>query len=535
MSNSRLPPKFGETPTKVVLEGTDPGDPAARQLFVELQGQIARFHSKARQSREISEQDQLGMQQALPGGGRMRYQFNSGQETLFVRVNPQRAATTREETVERKLTTTPVLAIDVLFDPQQFEAGDIYSIEKELTTIPGTPGGNNLIYPGFEYTSTYPPSNYGYEADDRVETSVTVTVAAGGGNLNGYDYSSAAEANDAMHTAFAIMESQPQPQPISSTFTMRIVSYTQRTFFGARTTAYFETVSVTTKAEPVYGDALPTPPRTVEKNRYFREVRTYLNVLPVVGLRVDGPRPYEALSTVKASDARLQSLVEGERTAVSRAIAFDDPAGGRRFYGAGFAAAPRDPVMPGVPPEALEIEVWVGSANVSQSNEPPGTEGAQWGVDSPGMSYATQTASAFTIRAREFSDGGYQIVRVGTDAQGKIERFEEAEVEATLSVDMPMDARHIDWRFAAGAGWTDSGQEPAQPEVRTPAGAPTMGSLLAELDMAVVVAPARTPARSVPDAPVHEGGVTQLTKVAVIRWTPAEFVGGRGTAEITPA
>lgn len=553
MSNSRLPTNPGETPTKVVLEGTDPGDPAARQLYNELRGQVARFQGKARQSREISGQPQLNMQQALPGGGRMRYNYNNGQETLRIEVNPTRGESVEVEPEKRLLPITPVLAIDVLFDPAQFRIGEIHSTDTTTIYHPGEPGGVEVVIPASSYSYVIAADNPGTWAEDYAETTITRTFSAMGGNtgtVRGPNdetrFSSTGDAVAHLNSRIAEWEASAAEQIAyyeangyfgltnTATVTYRVASFTGPIeLFGPWVfQAYYETLTVESSSTALKRETPPTPPYTTEKKRQLLETRDYLDVLPVVGLRVDGTRPYEALSTEKAKDSRLVSLLDNERVTVERTIAFNDPDGGDRFYGAGFCAQPRDPAMPGVDPAELEIEVWIASANVAQRNEPPGRTSSQWGVDDPDMIYEPSTELSFTIRAREFGDGGYQIVKVETDAQGKIEKFEEGQ---RVSTSMPTDAQHIEWRFAAAGAWTDSGQEPAQPETRTSNGIPTMGALLDELHMTVEVDPARVPERTVPRKPTHNGTVEQMTRVAVIRWKPPAQQGAKGSAEITPA
>lgn len=85
---SKLPALPGDTPTKVVIAGTEPGSPASQRLYHDNQGEIGRFQSKARQSREISGNAVSYMQQVMTNGGLMRYAYNNGQETLLVLLTP---------------------------------------------------------------------------------------------------------------------------------------------------------------------------------------------------------------------------------------------------------------------------------------------------------------------------------------------------------------------------------------------------------------------------------------------------------------
>ena len=254
MSNSRLPPKPGETPTKVVLHGTDPGDPAAIQLYNELRGQITRFHSKARQSREISGQPQVTMQQALPGGGRMRYVYNGGQEQLHVTVHPTRGTTEEGEEPTREQVTTPVLAVDVLFDPEQFEIGSVHQVRQATIHHPAEPPRTVVTYEAYNYSYNLDQwnTNAGRNADDYSETTVTLTFPGPGGNMMESGFSSLGAANAALSAWIAYLSAQTYPQPAQTTATFRVAGYTARPWFGTPYyTAYYETIEFTSVGEEV--------------------------------------------------------------------------------------------------------------------------------------------------------------------------------------------------------------------------------------------------------------------------------------------
>lgn len=551
----KLPPAAGAAPTKVVFEGVEPGSPEAQRLLAQNQPTIAHFHAKARQARDLSEQPGASMIQQLPDGGRLRYVYNGGQEAIFVRLNPRDVPQPQPRQPVELKSNNPVLAVDVLFDPEQFEVGTIYSTEPGTEHIPGKPAEEIVVLEGYEYAYSIDASNYGRNAEDYEETIVTRTFASTAGNSSYYFYSSLGDAQAGLDAFIAESEAETAADQeyyaslgyygyiSTSTITVRIAGYTfyQLPVPGfpgySEYRAYFETLSVSTKTTPLLRLEPAVPDRDEPITRNFLEKRTYLNVLPVVGVRVDGARPYEALSTEPSQDARLRSLLGDERTTVSRQIAFDDPSGGERFYGAGFCATPRDPAMPGMAPAKFDIEVWIGAADVRQFNDSPGAQGDTWGVDSSDMHYEPFTLVEFTIRVREFSDGAYHTIKAAVDAQGKIERYKApgngtGSPTELVSTEKPGDARHVDWWFAANTGWSDGGQEPAQPERRTSDGAIMMGNLLDEAAARADVAKAQVPERTVPDKPTHDGEVQQLTKVAVIHWTPAAFIGDKGTAEI---
>lgn len=128
---SRLPPEFGKNPTKLVFRGVDPGSPAARQLFLQYEGQLRHFHAKARQAVGLSELPIYATHIQLPGGGSMHYSYNNGQEAIHVLVNPTTVEVPTTEPVKKTTSPTYVLAIDVVFDL------DFYLVKK--TIVPSAP------------------------------------------------------------------------------------------------------------------------------------------------------------------------------------------------------------------------------------------------------------------------------------------------------------------------------------------------------------------------------------------------------------
>lgn len=120
MSRDRLPPVPGWAPTKVVFDGVKPGSPEAQALYLEFQGPINRFHAKARQAVQTSEQQGFGMHQKLPNGGMMRYSFNHGQETIHVQVEPEIVVVAKKPKKPKPKPKPKFLAIDVLIDARVY-------------------------------------------------------------------------------------------------------------------------------------------------------------------------------------------------------------------------------------------------------------------------------------------------------------------------------------------------------------------------------------------------------------------------------
>lgn len=516
-----------------------PGSEAALALLNRYRGEIAQFQAKARQSRQISGQPSLSMHQILPDGGMLRYSYNSGQETIYIRVRPRTVTVTTSTTPTTKQPQSPVLAVDVLFTPHKFLVGEIYRKEVSSVDYPATPPQTTTQLVGSTETLSYPPSDEGRGDADYTEKFVTLYVPGAQGNVVGGGYSSIAAAEAAMnadlYNDYNTELAQKYPG-YGGTFTIQISGSTYYPFFGAPYYyAQFRTISMV-PTQGVETITIPgTPAYTEETEVVFLEERNYLDMLPVVALRVVGTEPYEALSTEPAEDRRLQGLLTGKQ-AITRQIALEDAAGGARFYGAGFVAMPRFPLKAGIPPDDVNIEVWVGSANIRQYNEMPGEVGSAFGVDDSSMSYEAEDSVRCMVRAREFADGAYEVVQVTTQGQGRIEKFEAPDggtPTVSVSVEMLDDARVLDWAFAAAPGWTDSGLEPADPLALTGKGTPGMGKLLDETpDITQPVAAAIVPPRTVPQEPVHAGPAQALTRIATIRWSPSTDGMSPGTAKI---
>lgn len=100
------------------------GTAEAQRLYAQYQGQINRFHAKARQAVQTNGQQGFAMHQQLSDGGGMRYAFNHGQETIHVEVAPRFPAEIPE--VPTKVTTKVPqwLAIDIVLDPRVYNTAE---------------------------------------------------------------------------------------------------------------------------------------------------------------------------------------------------------------------------------------------------------------------------------------------------------------------------------------------------------------------------------------------------------------------------
>lgn len=560
MSRSPLPTRAGETPTKVVFQGVEPGSAAARLLLIQHEGMLRQFQSKARQQRVLSDQGQYATHRQLPDGGSIRYIYNNGQETLLVQLNPGVLRELPEPPDYRLLPCNIVLAVDVLFDPEKFTAGDVY---KKIPYLIHHTGGqpmypNDPQYYTFDQEQlSYPgqppdPNGNNYEAYIRANYS-NVTIARGvvdvGKKLPTLGDSISAFQSDGYDSSWATI-ARAQALLASHIASATANLYNARRYYvvyftGTNGGFFGETYSVgynTWQIAEIYGRYTGplTPDYDETAYHVVREKRTYLSVLPVVGLRVvpKDPKdpPYAAFSTGRYEDDRLIPLVKDEKVTIQRSIAFGDPTGGNEFVGAGFVAQLLSPFNPQVPPEEVEIEVYLASTNVQQTNQSPGREGSKFGTDDQSMNYSAFANVSYVLRVRELLDatGAPFIIKVSVDAEGKIEVFKQDQPNTVETTTMKADARHVDWWFTAATNqWGDGGRDPADPEAKSHDDKPTMGKLLAEKEGTAAVAQTDVISeRRVPTKPEWKGSVPNMTRIATIKWKPPSACHVNGTADI---
>jgi len=126
---SKLPGEFGETPPKIVILGTGGDKALAIRLFNLNAGPINAFQSKARMQRLMSGDRTTFMHQELPDGGSLHYNYNNGQETIYVELRPEIISAAEQDPELRKRPPyPPILAVDVVFEPERYSAYNIFSV-----------------------------------------------------------------------------------------------------------------------------------------------------------------------------------------------------------------------------------------------------------------------------------------------------------------------------------------------------------------------------------------------------------------------
>lgn len=91
---TELFPRASVEPPKLVVEGTTPGSPLARQIAQRFSGQIKRFHGKCQQMYSLSTAQQMKLQGQWQGASAV-YLNQGGHETITVKVDQSAQAITR--------------------------------------------------------------------------------------------------------------------------------------------------------------------------------------------------------------------------------------------------------------------------------------------------------------------------------------------------------------------------------------------------------------------------------------------------------
>lgn len=540
----------------MVFEGVEPGSPAAQLLYHQHQGEISRFQGKARQNREISGQPGSSMQQAMPDGGQMRYTFNGGQETVHVKLTPGESETTSESTTQQESHhAEPLLAIDIVFEPELFMSGDIYSYTQtsreestwlweegdpipvdlndpalvhETHNLPDNPIGQSFGGPiaytvgdtftlvtgigmaetfagpaDFAFLSMFPVTRYGFAIETFTELKLT-------DNGNWFHDSS----------NFWSSPARTDPPDYKNTW-VKVDAY-----------YYYRRAGV---PEPTWLGR-EGPPVTTNEQQNVRDQVSYFDTVNVVGAIGDvGGDSYEATSVGTSTDKRLVPTTQlGAAVTVGRTVSIGSVPPGP--VGAGFIAKPRKPVDPSdTQPKPTIIDIYIAAENTIKTNTYPGLEESAFEIDDASFSYDIKRDLGFSIRCREFIDGGGgYIVRVAPSFQKRKKHFTAPNHDQEPTIAGPTvdsDAgRDASWKFAADKGWVDAGGAPADPSNAR------MGKLLADSGaIARTVTAHDVPPRTVHTAPSYSGGVAGMTKVATIEWTPPAKEREHGKATITPA
>lgn len=534
---SKLYPEQGELPTKLAFDGVEQGSPEAVELRVRYGGAIRHFHAKARQARVASGSPSGHMHTVLPDGGRISYSYNEGQEVLRVQVAPVRLERPIAPRAQPHIVTPmdPVLAIDVLFDPKLYLAGDIYAYTVEESTEPVDSGpwwdqskwstffSSGMGAAFFDLYGDYSDAGlywiYGRYQDTTAEGMLVGAVFEG------------------LVEKFDINDHDQAPKS----------SYV---FFGAVREG--DLIAETGYFIPSLGGGGGGG----DGRLYTREKRSLFNVLTAVGAQGNpeptDPKqaPYEAKvagADTGSDDGKLLPAADLPRTVktIDRTLVASDPTASAGYVGAGFVARPTVAPVAGFPVTETVIDIYLTSINVSKANQYPEGEGATWEDDHPSFTYDFDPEAALTIRCREFSDGMPGKVEVRTRTEQLVERFratapdtEPTEPELTPEVFEPSEPeRTVVWHFAASTNWDDAGNDPAAPDRQDSTGKQMMGKQLGQLALTRAVrGPEEAPiARRLHTVVEWAGSVTTMTRVARVTWQPPAQLGGTGAVTIDPA
>lgn len=536
MSNAPIPTQNGDTPTKVILLGLAGDNSKALTLYNRIAGEVAAFLGKARQNRMISGQPSSYMQQARPGGGSFRYQYNNRQETVYVTLTPPEESFARSLDARNPVSVPPPrLAVDVVFEPSLYLSGDVYSktvtttIKREWVWVNGDPipVDESELQPrtGQYWTGDdwYDPIGPRYQRAHEVLQSITIVSGENRDPATQYDI-------DILNSV--------APSRELGIFIYR-VSYVHwlensqafESFYWMMSTGSFWMPSF--GYEPTWTGRLGDP-YEVAANQHVRDQVSYYDTINVVRAHVDTPTgSYEADSTGAGGDVRLKSLAQaGADVTITRTVGAASPPPG--FWGAGFLAQPMRTIdLSETSVQPTVIDIYIAAMNTVKANTFPGPEGATFAADDPSFTYDTKRDLNFRVTAREFIDGtGGFVVRVDPAVSKREKHFTAEAVDAEPTVEgenVDTDSGRDDsWKFAADKGWVDGGQAPADPAAQH------MGELLDDSGATTKTVLAYNPApRTVNTAPSWSGPVTAMTKVASIEWTPPSRPHEHGKAKIT--
>lgn len=366
MSNSRLPPKFGAPPTKVIFEGVPPGSPLARALFAPRRGEITRFHQKARQNVEIGEQSGQHMHQKLPDG-EMSYSYNYGQEILHVRLRKDVVI----EAASKLVPTYPeraLLAIDILFDQEAYKFQHLY-VDFSAANPPEYP------VPWYSLYETWQALNYPV-------TAAIAQPAAGGLEAFGSTVSGGAAPSDPTLLANASYVGGgylPVSRPL--------VAYDEDTTrsqadgFFVRTRYPAENVTVDLFAATWTRKVENTPPG-IPNGEQFEGPYTYVN-----------PVRFSVQAREFADDPLMYSFIDRTGMSRQRVTEFNNPA-----YGPGTVELESDE----------ESEFFFGGGNFVVTPEWIDAGGLLADPNTPGMGTLLASTSVTTktlVTAPEYDDG----------------------------------------------------------------------------------------------------------------------------------
>lgn len=494
------PPLPGETPTKVVFQGVNPGSPLARLLYQHYQGEIGQFHSKARQARLMPDQPGGHMHKALPGGGQLRYSYNNGQEVLTVKLEPKVIERIVEE-FQTKIPerADPTLAIDILFTNETYTAYDVVKLDRTIIV----PGGTNPGDGGFwdvqvlnNIENALRPWRESSFITNYSEGTVRVEFVYQKAPVNWYEDLFPPRLNDKFFF----------DGPVDQYHVYAWCKFTAGGGFGP---PYDDSrVSLLEIGDYQPGTGPTTyPPRT--EYYYAREVRDLFDVVIPAGAVGDvqpdpktGDKPYEAEALGRTGNHKDDRLIPCAEMNITKSCTREfhltlgegssggetgpQPAGvetvdaPKYFYGQGFLARPHKAQIAGMPVEKTVIYLYLATSNNIHFEDFPGGD-----PDFEG--FKNYIKGNCKVQVREFGSETPTGVRVDVKTDEYVRRYTTPIANQSPSrldtEEVRPSIREGTWVFAAGANWVDGGNEPAEPDRKDAEGKDMMGKLLAEREI----------------------------------------------------
>lgn len=531
------------------INGQDSADAAVRQEYARLQGEINQFYSSIRQSIDISGSPGSKVIRKLPNGGQLRYTNNQGLEVIDVQLQIVPVEESRQQIVRPELVDA-VLAIDVLFEQTAAVAGDVTTYWEDVVS-PGDPGSPGAPFPtAWVDLFAADPLPFSPSAPSGPSPGWASSVD---GSIGPSGYYKATGALDGLIGPYltsalgtAMLTSLPGVSgPSISEVPFTLVYGRPIINISAGGTLIDVVMGWTVPGAPIPID--PTPPDI--RKYYTRDTYKHLNSLLVAGLQVgvpgDGGYSTKSVVVRPPDDKRLKALAGGatERH-VTRQVTLTDPE--PNIVGCGFVARRRD----SSDPETI-LDVYAASCNVVKTNSYPDGKNVTIGADDPSFTYTTIGDVRWTVRAREYINAAPVAFGVTIETEQETQHFTAPEIEIVdeggtrfepgynvpPTVAEPLATSHsgrsLRREFAALRSWVDVAGD-ADP-TDDPSGLDvSLGNKLAELSGTKTLVGPSPLEREWPTEALWDDAVSQMTKIATIRWI-AGGASGPGKVEITPA
>jgi hypothetical protein len=466
---SPLLPRPGQPPVKVIFDNLAHGADGDA-LYAAHSGAIGQFVQGQRQNAESGVGGFSKTHKDLPGGGRYEYSTNGGQEVVRVKltqtlVHPQR------ETTEQVQKGTPTLLIDVIFDPELYISGDVFSYQQSGTGST-EPGQGYIDFP-IAWTQHVIQTHASVEAYYRNHYNGSPGVG-NGEYITDYHEIRTGQF-DGIPFAYNQNGQNGWVEGVNSPGQVPIAESPPRTALRVSDFVY---VSISTRRDTTLGfvagsssavwllNIWDAPGGVTRSNA--RDQTSYFDFLNVVGLIGDpDKKPYTAISTGAHDNPKLLALTQAPAgVSIVRAIAPSSVPPGT--IGVGFLAKPTTALHPGGKPGVTVIDVYVASENSIKANTFPGGQDLVFSTDDPSFTYSVKRDLRMRVRVRELINGESPfIVRVAPLTTRRVQHFsapEQGAVSFPSLPDTPVDndaGRDASWKFGAQSRWIDNGREPA--------------------------------------------------------------------------